>query len=427
MERELGNFESALTLSDDNAPLNAVAVARLESTSAGSESLRRALGELARRQPLLGVRITGRGGRYAFTSEDARGPALHLRPRADDESWHEAAETELARRIDRERGPLLYATLLAEPGESRRELILTFHHAIMDAGSALHLLGELLELWSQVETGLEPDERPVLDPLPASDRLFPAGFRRGRAVAHYLAGQLGGELGARLRGRYRQPRRRDASACRIVTATLPAAATRALTRRTRRERVTLASALAAAQLVELARREGKPVSLPHLFFTGLRPYLEPPVTEENLGAYFAMLRLVTKVDPGEDLWANGRRLQAQLERVFARGAKFAAALTAAPMMKFLIRHEPFRMGSAALSHTGPAKLESRYGPIELRGLHAFVANFHLGPEIAAQARLFGGELIWDALYLEADMNAEGARELIHGVLTSLEVACRKNG
>jgi hypothetical protein len=56
------------------------------------------------------------------------------------------------------------------------------------------------------------------------------------------------------------------------------------------------------------------------------------------------------------------------------------------------------------------------------GLHAFAANMTLGPEYSALVRLFRGELWWDILYLDSDMDAAGAQAIAREMQEILEGA-----
>jgi hypothetical protein len=82
------------------------------------------------------------------------------------------------------------------------------------------------------------------------------------------------------------------------------------------------------------------------------------------------------------------------------------------------------MAATAVSFTGAAPLGATAGPA-VRGVHAFVSSFGLGPELSAQARLTGGRLQLDAVWLEADMDDRLARELIAEVLGVLENAAEE--
>jgi hypothetical protein len=91
------------------------------------------------------------------------------------------------------------------------------------------------------------------------------------------------------------------------------------------------------------------------------------------------------------------------------------------MMKMIFRLRAFRMGATALSYSGPVELPSA-GSFKVTGLHAFATNMSVGPEYSALVRLFRGELWWDILYLDSDMDAAGAQAIAHEIRTILEEA-----
>jgi len=69
-------------------------------------------------------------------------------------------------------------------------------------------------------------------------------------------------------------------------------------------------------------------------------------------------------------------------------------------------------------------LPANYGAFELTGLHAFVANFTVGPEYSALARLFRGELWLDVMYLDSDMDEASAKAIASEMQMILEEAAR---
>ncbi len=427
MDRDLGRFETALTLTDVRSPLNTVVVVRLAGAPS-PEALRGALDRAQRRHPLLRARILRAGRRYRFAAADPAPPIpLTTGERSSDTAWTAAAEDELAARLDAAAGPLMRCRLLA--GEGRGELLLTFHHAVMDAASATHLAGEILEAWGALAAGEAPPAPAPLPPLPPAEDFFPPAFRSWRRRWHsarFLARQMADEVRYRRadRGRRHPPRQRPFR-CRILSRELSVAETTALVRGSRRRRLTLNSVLTAALLRAVAVRlyGGERLPLRNLMFADLRPYLEPPLGEENLGAYFAMLRLTLPVDPGHDLWQASREVSDAVLAASRRGEKFTSPLWSAATMRAVLRLGNQRMATTALSYTGPARLPPSDGPLRVEGLHAFVASLPVGPEVAVQVRLFAGRLVWDVLYLDSDVDRAAVRELADDTLARLRGAC----
>lgn len=478
MRRPLGSFETAAVLTHRHAPFTVVAVVELEGAPP-PERLRRALDALQAGHPLLAVRVAERGGRFWFDTDGVPPIPLELAGRGGEGSWVAVAEDELGRRVDEAVGPLVRCKLLVSPGGTggrrggsgesggadaggRAELALTFHHAVMDATSAGPLLAELLALWAAAPAAAAavsrslPDDpgtghptRPAASSPPAalpppSEALFPAAHRGARGLARrlgFLGRQLAAEAALRLpwrRGGH--PPAAEPVRCRVLPVELPEPATAALVRAARRRRVTVNGALGAALLLAVHRRlyGGREVTLRHIAFADLRPFLAPPVPAERLGAHLAMLPLTARLGSGTGFWSLARELTLRLDRAAARGEKFSSTRLCEMIVRSTLRRGTERMAATAVSFTGAAPLgtagrpwvpESRRRPAPaapaVRGVHAFVSSFGMGPELSAQARLSDGRLRLDAVYLGADMDDELAREVAAEVLGILRSAAEE--
>lgn len=420
MGRKLGAFESALTLSDEHVPLNVVVVLRL-AAGPSPEALRRALDALQQRHPLLRVRIVQRGGGYTFDRGRGAAVALRLTEREDSRAWVAEAEAELGERIDLAGVPMRCVYLTADRA---CEILLTFHHAIMDATSAVNLCRELLAAGAAADAGGDPTIGEPLTPLPAAEGLFPSdyqGWRRRLRIGRFLLRQLGAEIAERRGGGGAwHPPPTGPTRNRVLCFQLSEAETASLVRRSRRRRLTLHSVFDAAILLAVARQLYPEQSLPlrHLTFANLRPYLRPPVADHHLGAYFAMLRFSSPVAPDRELWDLARGINTRVHAANRRGDKYAFSLTSTAVMRHLIRTGGQRMAATAISYAGAVRLGTSSrghghdeGPFPVRGLHAFVANFRLGPEYTAQVRLWAGRIWWDILYLEPELDEAAARRL----------------
>jgi hypothetical protein len=443
MRRELGTFETALTLTGRHAPFVVVVVLELAG-GPSPERLRLALDALQRRHPPLAARIVERKGRFRFEPDGTPPIPLEVEPRSKDGRWAEVAESELDRPIDAEAGPLLRCVYLAPAGAGGpAEIVLTLHHAVIDAASAALLAGELLGLCAGPAEGAGGGVDQVAGPTagpedgpPPLESLFPAGLRgaRGRLRrASFVARQLADELRYRLRPQgvgaaADLPPAPDGARNRVLSARLSAAATGALARRARRERVTLNSVLAAAFLLTVQGRlhGGRSGPMRYLTFADLRLHLAAPLPAERLGCAISMLRYTAALparEPSEartadgELWPLAHAVNAQVAAGFRRGDKFCAALLAEPTMRWTLGQRSRRMAASAVSYTGPLRL----GP-PCRGVRAFVSNVPVGPEYTAQARLFAGELLLDVVYLDADLEPALARAVLDDALASLEAA-----
>jgi hypothetical protein len=280
----------------------------------------------------------------------------------------------------------------------------------MDATSGYNIARELLMACAQIDSGEAPQLGPPLPLMPAEDDLFPQtmpGGRRRSSVVSFLLRQLGDELAYRLRtiGARRPPVHPDGN-CRVLCRRLAKDDTATLVRSCRKRRLPLNSALNAAMLVAVHRLlyDGKATLLRHFNFADIRQVLEPRVAGEHLGSYHAMLRVTVPMPSQADIWTTAADLNEKISSGARRGDTFSSVKLSAAMMRPILGQRKLRMGTTALSYTGPSRLPKSFGKIEVSSPEVFISNLTLGPEYTAQARLADGELRWNIVYLDCDMD-----------------------
>jgi len=421
--RTLAGFEQAMRITDDDTPFSVVAVLRLDG-NLPAPTLRTALDVLQRRHPLLRARILAEGKGYAFHF-DAAGPIpLVSGERSQMDSWIAVAEEELHRRFDLTAGPLMRCRYLVDPHGG--DLIFTIHHTIIDAVSAVHLFGELLALCAG-QTLDDVADRTEEGRLPASALYPPAytGLGFTRAAAAYMGRQMADEGKFRWRSRgVRKAPIAKTGHCRILPIRFPAALTAALIQATRQHRVTLNAILGAGMMAAVQRRlyPSPRVPLRHITFADLRSRLRAPVPESHLGCFLTLFRYTVLVERERGFWALAQDIQEATLRAARSGERYLANSMSPGMITMLIRLKAFRMGATTLSYSGPIDLPTVGASFEVTGLHAFAANMTTGPEYSALVRLFRGELWWDIMYMDCDMDAAAARQIADEMRTILEEA-----
>jgi hypothetical protein len=261
--------------------------------------------------------------------------------------------------------------------------------------------------------------------MPAEDDLFPEtlpGGRRRSSVAGFLLRQLADEAAFRLRTiGERRPPVHESGSCRVLCRRLVEEDTTALVRACRGHRLPLNSALNAAMLLAVHRLlyDGKATLLRHMNFADLRQTLQPRVTEEHLGSYHGMLRVSVPMPAGADLWTTAAEVSKRFSIGARRGDTFQSVRLSTAMMRPILRQRRQRMGTTALSYTGPARLPHRFGSIEVSSPEVFISNLTLGPEYTAHARLADGELRWNIVYLDCDMDRATADRISDEMLNIL--------
>ncbi|MCP4152042.1 MAG: hypothetical protein GY757_30150 [bacterium] len=288
---------------------------------------------------------------------------------------------------------------------------------MMDASSGAAFLREVLALCQKWEAGEPLGKVERLELLPPAEFYFPAAFkgiRRKWNTFKFMLRQMGDEFSYRggTKGKRQAPIHENGRN-KVLTFGLSPEVSDAIIKLSRRMRVTVNDLFNAVLMkaVHLHIYKGEELPFRHFNFADLRPYLKPPLSCDYLGSYFSMMRYTVPMKRDVDIRDLARAVGGIAYSSLKRGDKFSANLLSALMMKAMLRFKAFRMGTTALSYTGSINLETSYGDIKVRGLHAFVSNFGLGPEYTAQVRLFDNCFYWDILYLDSDMDEKQARHI----------------
>lgn len=409
--RNLGTFERALYISDRHSPFNVVTVLRLENPPE-PRVVESALLKLRERHPLLGACI--RDGRFERSTSS-------ISFEVTEGDWLSLVEREMNTRLDA--GHSLFRGAYNRSSQ-HADLILTFHHSIMDAASGMNLLDELLMICTS-------DADPPLSTLeiaPPVEEHFPRPYKGAQGflrIMRYAFAQMADETRYQLRVRgKRTPPVRLGGRGFASTLALPEELVDALVKRCRARNITLNSLLNFALLLATNRHLYNGASLPMrtFSFADLRPHVIPPLPAENLANYISMMRFTAEVSGTMNIWDLTKDLHTKIYRALKQGDKFTAALVSESLMKMFTRLKSMRMGAAGLSYGGAVSLKAQYGKIKVTGLHAFLSSFDLGPEVSCQARLFKHELWLDFMFLETDMERAMAEKIVGEVKAILEEA-----
>ena len=426
MKRELGKFETAAAISGEYAVWNIVGVLLLE-TLPSPETIRQALDILQIRHPFLNVRLIIEKNHHYFESGEIPKIHLDILNRKNETQWVEIAEDELNHLFDHPKGPLMKSTIL-KGTDGKGEIILTAQHSIVDGASMEILFHELMDISAKLESGNEISDYDSLDPLPPMENFFPTdfqGFNLKRKALGYFLRQMGDEFTYQLslRSKRKPPIELNPRA-RIIQFHTPKETTASLTSIAREELVTLNSITNAAVLLSVKKHLYGGEEMPFRFMSmaDLRPYLEPASPVDQVASYISPLRYTIKVLAGDDLWSLSHRINQLIYESAKRGEKFLASVMSYQFLKMTFSLKKFRMSTTAISYGGASKFKSSYGPYKVRSLRGFVSNFGLGPEFSGRVELHDDELWWAMIYLDSDMDHEGAQIIADEINQILEKA-----
>ncbi|PHN07752.1 condensation domain-containing protein [Flavilitoribacter nigricans] len=413
--RKLNDMEAAFTWSNARLPLCVVCVLHLENAP-GTDEWADALQQLQERHPLLRCGIVESGSRSYFETLDPVPPiSFTTVDRQHAESWQPTATDAVNTSFDAG-GPLMRCWLVNRPGEQESELIICFHHAIIDGASARLILHEILSLAGGVS--LPEPEVPVEPPR------FPAPYRRGtgllKKMLHFAAFQLKDEWRYRSGGLANPVPKNSKNA--IISLRLEADVSRRLSVKAGRAGQSLNTILLAAIAAAVIRQRygsdaGKLARV--LSFADLRTALEPSVSRQQMGCYISMLRLSVPLTDEPDIWQLAREIRRAMFQASRRGDVFLMSMMSKRLVQLAFTLKNSRLGIGAISFIGKLDLQESYGPVNLRHVRAFITNNQYGPELSAFGKVLFGSISLDFTYLTAETTHEKAAEMVEEIRQQL--------
>lgn len=416
MERPLTGLERLYWLGGLVAPINATAVLRLRGRL-DEDALRGALDWAARRHPMLRVRIAhGDGAPPRFTAQGVGPVPLRRAPRPAEGSWVPAATEEMNGPFPPE-GPLVRLLVLA--GADGCDLILTFHHAVLDALRAYHLMQEVL----QVAAGLQAGQRfPPAEAVPApAPTAFLPPPEAPQAAPPFTPRMLPRDGEAPLGTR----------STRIVPRALDPDVTARLVARCKAERATPLGAVCAAALLATSRELGEAepglaLGLP----VSLRPLL-PREVGDPVGCYASGITVFARVAPKAPFWDLARSAAGSVRAAMDRGEAVAGAwamealpTTGEGAAALMERLDKLPLPAVRISNIGALPAGANLGGIAAEEFHFCAGGAGAGPTWGAGMLTFRGRLVLDFGHPEPLVSRARADRLVQAAMEALQDAAR---
>lgn len=416
--RALNPIEHSFVSINNFYPFVASCVLRI-SDGPGIEQLRSALNRLQKLHPLLNVVIRERNkGLWFEKDEDLEPVPLNVISRKDDVHWEDIVRHDLNNGFTAKGCPLMRVNyLISSGGPGNAELVISFHHAIVDARLIMFMTDQLLSFASQ--NAYKDDQSfDVIPYLPAPDlsKVLPRSFRGIRFIFRllpFMYRQLKDESIYKKTNKGIADARIPASSENdIVMLSFSKSETDAIKRWSRRKRISINGMLSAAMLIIINQRnyEGRKKLLRALQFGNLRPYLHPSIHDSEGGSFVSMMRYTIPLHPDSGMSRTASLIDKQSLRSSRRGEKFIFALISKFLIKKTIKDHNSRLGATALSYLGPVSIKKQYGKIEVQEIHGYISNNCLGAELTGFAKIFSGQLSMDLNFLRAELSRDKALE-----------------
>lgn len=403
------------------------------------EMLNKGLAWVQRRHALLNVRIfEPRGAPPFFDPRGAPPIALQVVSRRGAEDW-KAVEHDL---INRPFGPeegLCRAVWLRGEDGGESELLISHHHVIADAQSAVIMARDLLCALDRLSRReeLPPPPPPALAP-PFEVLLRPAlpFLRRFGYMTRFFFHDLWRRLVLRPRKLLLdQTAPFQERSLRVIHLRLQPDEVRAICQAARERGTTMQGALGAALLRscagEVGQGRGQAQGMARLGFfstVGMRDYIDPGLADA-MGLYVSQVATVHRVSRGTPFWELARDVRERLLKTLRGGEQFITL----PMLGMFVRRgdelrdrlaRSFDFASPAaigVSNIGRVELPRRAGPLVVRGFELAVGPSVVSPLVAA-ASTFEDGLALNLVSVEPLLSGARAERIGQAALEELRGA-----
>lgn len=413
--RSLNTIEEAFTISNSFSPLYAVCILRLDKTFSVSE-VKNALQKLQKRHLLLQAELKKEKSGWQFHHTETLQPiSLEVLDRKTDEDWQQAAEKGLNTPFVKENSCLMRCIYVANFNEnsSKSEILMVFHHSIIDSYGARLLLHEMLCLLGKVP--LLNSETATIEDNTNEPPQFPVEFRNWslkKKLLSFMAGQMKAEI-AYMRKGLKMDIPKDSYNC-IVSLRFNERESRQIKVASGRKNLSLNSLLSAAMLLAV-HREVHAADwglMRGISFASLREGMNRPIADSELGCHISMIRFNVPIEGNSDVWSVARYLQQQMYQAGKKGDLFLNAYLSKSLMQMMLRQNFMRLSNTALSYIGPLDLKPQYSDLQVLDVHAFITNNRLGPTFSGFGKILFGQIGLDCNYLASELSSESAQKIM---------------
>ena len=405
--RPLNSIEQALTLSNEIQPLGTVIVLHLSPFPTHSD-LVRVVERLQEKHILLRCFIGKSGNRLHFIESDpAPTVPITFHTVRDNFTWKTLTENKLNTKYPRDKA-LLQIDCLTNTDSTKGELILTYHHALMDSESARWVLHELLTLLS----GDSLDQKlNNISEAPVRISLRPSPFLK--TLIPYLKSQFREEALFQRNGFSINPPSSPTN--KILTLRFEQNFSYQLQQRCNELHLNLNNVILAAMTQAVLdhkyqEKEGGLVRVVN--FASVRSSLPSDVNLSALGCYISMFRIGIHIHNKEDTASMAKKIRKALREARRKDQIRLMAWMSKYLVPVMLTYTKMRLGQTALSFMGNLPLQQNYGKLKLEDVNAFISNNQSGPEFSAFGKVLHGRLGLDFNYLTAETSDEEARRIV---------------
>jgi NRPS condensation-like uncharacterized protein len=421
--RPLTPIETAFTKTNQHFPLNITVVLRIL-PSLHFKVIEQALSTLQERQCIfnLGIRQVWNGFRFIKPPEKMPVPLYEVN-RVSDDTWKELATKWINTKIDI-KGPLIHAIYISSKEEQTTcELILVFHHALVDSVSLRLILHEFLSLCAKVPLPIKDIKQDNLPEFKLVIPQLPGQFKGFSLVWHlfpFIIRQIVNELRFFRKGSSLPIPENSNNA--LINLNLSLEKSRKLVIAIARKGLSLNSVLGAAILLALVKRiHLQPYD--RLFnaisFANIRPYFLGDIPENGFGSFISMIRFTLTIYPDSTVESIAQNLRQQMYKSGKAKEVLLYSIMSNALLSMALKMRKMRLGNSGLSFIGKLDLQSKYGNLFLKNVHAYISNNALGPEFSGLGKILFGRVELNFTYLTAELDKDQAEAIVKDIENQL--------
>lgn len=434
ISRKLGLLEKWMELGHELGGGLIVNLAELEG-DLKPEIVQQALKLVQQRHPMLQVYIVETEDGMYFQSEGITEIPLQVTYQKNENEAVKIAEKELHIKFPPGKTPLCRLTLLYSPkNQTTCQMIITFHHAIIDGISCMQLINDLLLYYQKIADGENIPQVETLELMPAIENLVNYDLIQETEITKTSVNeQINLEPQLILEGKASANERFS----KILPRNLNQDITKMLISKCKQEETTVHGAICAAMLFAFTKllNANEQINLAYVLPVNLRKYCQPEINTQNLGCFISFLGFNQSVDQDIHFWNLARECKSKIHKSLFIGTPLNLLkqnrfrnLDRELMAKSVISNEE-KMGrnnAFSISNRGKFQFGYKQDQIKIKDLY-----FATGQHISGDCFWLGfvtlnEQIFFSFVYVDPIISEQTANKFADDVIHILHNSCTNN-
>lgn len=424
LNRKLGLVENLFEILHDLGAMIEVNAAQIEGPLTPT-ILQKALDLVQKRHPMLQVHMVGLADGTYFQSEGTSKIPLRVIDKQHENQWLEITEEELHQQFFGGVEPLCRVTLISPfTSNGISEIIVTFHHAIIDGLSCINFIHELLAYCQQIADEKQIPEIATMQLLPPLENLLGSNLNsqkfedyQEKIDREILTSKLIIESEALA------SQRRTHLINRIISQEM----TLKLKEVCKQEKTTIHGALCAAMLLGTAKIAfpDLPVTLSCGSSVNVRKLCVPEVNHEYIGDFALAVTENHTLEKTTSFWNLARECKSKISCSISRGFPIRDKLLNInkDLMIKISEHQMGRKETVHISNLGQVKFCNEYELFKIKSLY-FAPGIHLvGACLWLGLVTFNEKLFCSFAHVVPIVSTQTAELLADSAIATMEKAC----